>query len=152
MERRKCTLTLLYVSDENVHPLYCLASVVLLFSACMPEDIYHKVYCYLDDFILVGKSFEKCQEAQIVLIELMGELGLYTNWKKCTSSDTKCKYLGVEIDSNSMELLLPYEKLQKLHDELKFFESRKRVTKRQLQPLLGILAHCGRVIRWARTF
>lgn len=93
---------------------------------CMHVRGYHKVYCYLDDFILVADSLEKCQKAQLVLIKLMGELGLYTNWKKCSSPSTTCKYLGVEIDSDTMKLRLPIEKLEKLHHELKLFESRRR--------------------------
>lgn len=58
----------------------------------------------------------------------------------------------MEIDSIRMELRLPQEKLQKLQNELRFFELKKRATKRQLQRLVGILAHCGRVIRGSRTF
>ena len=61
-------------------------------------------------------------------------------------------FLGILVDSNSMTLSLPPEKVRKLHSEIDFFKGRKQASKRQLQRLCGILSHCSRVVRGARTF
>ena len=113
---------------------------------------YHYVINYIDDFLVYGDSYEECQEAQTVLIHLLGQLGFYVSWKKCTSPARKIKYLGINFDSILMELSLPDDKLLKLYHEIEFFKNRKRATKRQLQRLCGVLSHCSKVVRGGRTF
>lgn len=120
--------------------------------ACMKDRGYQRTFCYLDDFILIGDSFESCQEAQLTLIRLLGEMGFAVNWSKCTSPSTTCVYLGVEINSMKMQLSLPKRKMEKLHSELKFFENKARASKKQIQRLAGVLCHCSKVIRGARIF
>lgn len=127
----------------------CLSGFIV---QCMRIRGFERTFCYLDDFILIGDTFDQCQQAQLTLIHLLGDLGFATNWKKCTSPSKNCIYLGVQIDTQLMQLRLPKEKLNKLHTELKFFEGKPRATKRQLQRLVGILSHCGKVIRGSRTF
>ena len=107
---------------------------------------------YLDDFLVFGESFEECQDAQRTLITLLGDLGFIVSWKKCTTPSTCVRYLGIIIDSEEMCLSLPDDKLSKLHSELQFFAKRDRATKKQIQRLCGIIAHCSKVIRGGRTF
>ena len=113
---------------------------------------YHGVINYIDDFLVYGDTFEQCQEAQTVLIHLLGQLGFRVSWKKCSSPAQKVKYLGILFDSVNMELSLPAEKLDRLHTEMLFFKDKTRATKRQLQRLCGLLAHCSKVVRGGRTF
>lgn len=101
------------------------------------------VFSYLDDFLVLGSSFEDCQLAQMTLVNLLIKLGFHINWKKCSTPNHVCKYLGIMVDSREMKLSLPSEKLDKFRAELKFFENKTRVTKRQLQRLCGILNHCS---------
>ena len=107
---------------------------------------------YLDDFFVFGSSFLQCQEAQIALVRLLGELGFVVSWKKCSSPSTTVRYLGIIIDSESLCLSLPEDKLLKLSAELQFFSDRTRATKRQIQRLCGIIAPCAKVIRGGCTF
>ena len=107
---------------------------------------------YLDDFLVFGSSFEECQQAQMSLITLLGELGFYVSWKKCSSPSTCVRYLGILIDSQNMSLSLPQDKLDKLKNELEFFKNRTRATKKQIQRLCGVIAHCAKVVRGGRTF
>ena len=113
---------------------------------------YFGIINYSDDFLVFGETFEECQEAQSVLIRLLGQLGFRISWKKCSTPATRVKYLGIIFDSISMEMSLPQEKLQKLHVEMDFFRGRQRASKRQIQRLCGILSHCSKVIRGGRTF
>ena len=107
---------------------------------------------YLDDFLTMGRSFEECQKAQLFLHKVLLSLGFYIAYKKVLSPSKVQVYLGIELDSVAMELRLPRDKLGKLHSELGFFAGRRRATKKQLQRLCGVLAHCSTLVRGGRTF
>lgn len=119
---------------------------------CMNRRGFHGILNYIDDFICFGDSFAQCQEVQMDLINLLLRLGFYISWKKCSSPSQVTKYLGLLFDSQQMRVVLPEEKLAKLHMELEFFKNRTRATRRQLQRLCGILSHCARVVHGGRTF
>ena len=110
------------------------------------------VISYIDDFIVVEPTRDECANSQAVLFELLGSLGFEVSWSKCTAPSTKIRYLGIDFDSIEMTLSLPQDKLDKLFMELKFFEGKKRATKKQIQRLCGILAHASKVIRGGRVF
>ena len=119
---------------------------------CMNRRGFVRIINYLDDFIVIGDSFQECQLAQTELITLLGSLGFWVNWKKCSSPSTMTRYLGIMFDSTNMQLSLPEDKVLKLNTELDFFKDKKRATKRQIQRLCGILSHCAKVVKGARTF
>lgn len=127
----------------------CLSSYVV---KIMRGKGFANIFCYLDDYLILGDTWKSCQEAQIVLIRVLIELGFYINWKKCTSPSQVCTYLGIVIDSVDMELSLPEKKLKKFKLEMEFFAGRDRATKRQLQKLFGILNHCSKLVKGGRTF
>ena len=102
---------------------------------------------YLDDFLVMGKNFQECQKAQLQLHSVLRRLGFYLSYKKIRSPAQIQTYLGVELDSVSMKLRLPDDKLAKLYEELAFFKGRLRATKKQLQHLCGILGHCSTLVR-----
>lgn len=118
---------------------------------CMSRRGHYVVY-YIDDFWVSGVDFVSCQQAQIDLIVLLGNLGFSVAWDKCSSPSQTCVYLGLRFDSCTMTIALPDEKLCALHNELSFFRNKKRATKKQLMRLAGILSHCSRVVRGGRTF
>lgn len=109
-------------------------------------------YSYLDDFILLSKSIEDGCMAQRVLISILRDLGFYIAWNKISGPSQVCRFLGIDIDSISLQLKLPGDKLQRLRCELDFWSSRKYATKKQVQRLCGILNHCCKVIRGGRIF
>ena len=131
---------------------YLFTQVSNFVTRCMFRRGFHGIVNYLDDFLVVAESYESCQIAQMTLISLLISLGFEIAWKKCSSPSTVTQYLGINFDSNSMEMSLPIRKLDKLHSELLFFEGKTRATKNQLQRLCGILAHCSKVVRGGRTF
>lgn len=119
---------------------------------CMNRRGYHGVLNYIDDFICFGDSFKHCQQVQMVLINLLRCLGFHISWKKCSSPSQRTRYLGLIFDSIKMQLILPDDKLHKLHAELAYFDGKSRATRRQLQRLCGILGHCASVVHGGRTF
>ena len=114
----------------------------------------HGYFCvnYLDDFLVMGNSYDQCREAQLFLHQTVRSLGFYIAYDKVRSPSQVQRYLGVELDSINMSLRLPQDKLDKLHEELAFFAGRRRATKRQLQRLCGVLSHCATLVRGGRTF
>lgn len=68
--------------------------------------------CYLDDFLIVGSSYNTCMDAQKYLISLLIKLGFAINWEKLTAPAERVKFLGLIIDTNKQCVELPKEKLE----------------------------------------
>ena len=66
----------------------------LLTDSISRHMIRHGYTCfnYLDDFIIIGTSYEATKMAQLYLIRLLRKLGFYISWQKTTSPNTTCKY------------------------------------------------------------
>lgn len=111
-----------------------------------------KMANYLDDYIVFGPTFESCQLSQRILVHLLQSLGFRIAWDKCSAPSKRTKYLGIIFDSDSMKIMLPEEKLNRLKKELAFFEGKERATKLQVQKLVGYLTHCSKVVRGGRLF
>ena len=119
---------------------------------CLNRRGYFTVINYLDDFWVGGRTFDECCKIQNVLISLLISLGFRVNFSKCIGPTQCIRYLGVLFDSNRMSVLLPEDKINKLLSEISFFQDKTRATRRQIQRLCGILAHCSKVVRAGRTF
>ena len=66
-----------------------------------------RVVNYLDDFIAISCDLYSCTLAQSELTKLLRFLGFYVAFDKLVSPSTCVTYLGIEIDSLTMELRLP---------------------------------------------
>ena len=111
-------------------------------------------YCvnYLDDFLVMGESKIQCERAQLFLHGVLRDLGFYISYNKVLTPSTNQRYLGINVDSVSMQLSLPEDKMLRLQDELAFFSGRRKATRRQIQRLCGVIAHCAQMVRGGRTF
>ena len=108
-------------------------------------------YVYLDDFLVTGDTFGECLHAYNVLIALLRNLGFNINWKKVCDPTTSLTYLGVQIDTVRGTLSLPEQKAVSLRRDIVHFIQRKRVTRRQLESLVGKLQWASCVIPWGRS-
>ncbi len=113
---------------------------------------YENLVVYLDDFLIVEDSYERCVEAQQVLLSLLIKLGFRISWTKVTSCKQKVEFLGICIDTSTCSASLSTGKVMKLYNLLQEFVSRKRASKRQLQSLAGSLNWACQVIRVGRFF
>lgn len=113
---------------------------------------YDLTIVYLDDFLIISKSKRDCAEALKVLIQLLRKLGFMIHWGKVVDPTTRITFLGIELDSISMTLRLPEEKLLLLRHELQSSLSRNRFSKRQLQSLAGRLSWAASVVKGGRVF
>ena len=107
---------------------------------------------YLDDFITLGRSYEKCLNAQGCILKVLRDLGFYVAYDKVSPPSTCTIFLGIEIDSVSMELRLPEAKILKLNNHLDAFIAAERISKVDLESLGGLLSPCAHLVRGGRTF
>lgn len=107
---------------------------------------------YLDDYITMCSSYEECLENQWLVIAMLRYVGFQVSWKKVTAPSHKTLYLGIEIDSQNMCITLPNMKVQKMRTLVKEIQGKKSASKKQLEKLTGLLAHCATVMKGGRTY
>ena len=110
------------------------------------------VEAYIDDFVCVGIDRLSCQACYDALIALIQSLGLEVNWHKAVGPYRCMTFLGVYIDCVERTLSLPLNKLADLKKLLVSFAKRTKVTKVELQRVLGKLNWASRVIKGGRVF
>jgi hypothetical protein len=107
---------------------------------------YHGVVAYLDDFLIVESSFQKCLDAQNCLIFLLRELGFSIAWDKVEGPSKSLVFLGVNIDTVKGCLELPPAKLAEFHALVKETRLKRRLSLKQLQVLAGKLNWAAMVV------
>jgi hypothetical protein len=112
----------------------------------------HIVKAYLDDIICVSDSETECQLNFDTLVQLIEDLGLEINWTKVCDPTRVITYLGVVIDCVERSLSLPLKKVTEIALLIDRSERCKKMTKLDLQKLLGKLNWAARVIKGGRTF
>ena len=113
---------------------------------------FHNVIVFLDDFLIVEPTLERCVLAQRVLITLLRSLGFDIAWDKVEGPAQKLIFLGIEIDTIQDLLVLPEKKLQDFEQLVESMLSLKRVSYKRLQALAGKLNWASAVVRGGRTY
>lgn len=114
------------------------------------------VIVYLDDFLLIADSKELCQSSLDRMLAEFAELGVIVNHKKTILPAQVCRFLGLDIDSVRMQILVPDYKLARIKKELTDFRAHYSASSstplRDLLALVGRLSHVSRAVRSSRTF
>ena len=110
------------------------------------------VISYLDDFLLIEETEQRCKEAYNTLLALLQSLGFIINWNKVEPASQQITFLGINICSVTHQLSLPQEKLQEIKTLLHTWEGKKKATKLELMKLVGKLNWAARLVRGGRTF
>lgn len=131
---------------------YIFSKVSDFLVRCAHRHKIQEIINYLDDFCLVSRDQKIATEEQSKFMGILRYLGFYINYTKLIPPSTDTKFLGIMINSETLEMRLPSDKLQKLRTILKWFIDRKKVRKKDLEKLAGLLAHCSKVVRGGRTF
>ena len=92
------------------------------------------------------QASNSCQSNLDILIHTYAELGVPLATEKLEGPSTTLTFLSVEIDTAKMEIRLPDEKLQRIHQELTTWMGKKNSTKRHVLSLVGQLQHASKVI------
>ena len=113
---------------------------------------------YLDDYITWGHGSGVCEQNLEVMLSYCQnlsycqKLGVPVSVEKCAAPSSKLTFLGFELDTISMAVRLPEEKLPRIKLLVQKWMGRRACRKRDLESLLGHLQHAAAVVRPGRTF
>ena len=108
---------------------------------------------YLDDFLTMAPPESALASSMRPRVETtLDYVGAPIAHHKTEGPSSVLTFLGILIDTNSFQLSLPREKVQRLQDLLSQWRRRRACTKKELQVLLGHLSHAASVIRPGRIF
>ena len=104
---------------------------------------------YIDDSLIMNKSFSLCQKQTDMVISELNNLGFTVNKKKSvTVPSQRIVFFGVIIDSVEFKVYLTDEKIQKILNLSQIILSDIRVKIRQFASLIGLLVHaCNAVFQ-----
>ena len=108
---------------------------------------------YLDDFITAGPpGTEECQHNLATMLETCNQLVVSTVEHKCVGPSTQLKWLGILINTDSMELSLPQDKVDRLCSLLDSVAGKKSMAVEKMESLVGHLSHASVVVKPGRRF
>ena len=106
------------------------------------------IHHYLDDFITAGPPGSgECQHNLATMLEVCNQLGVPTVEYKWVGPSTLLKWLGILINTDSMELSLPQDKLDRLCSLLDSVAGKKSMPVDKLESLVGHLSHASVVVK-----
>lgn len=110
---------------------------------------------YLDDFFLVFHPSHSPSYASAAVEWVMAlgkDLGLSFQDSKTVWPCTSIEFLGLELDSVSMEARLPTDKLTFLNELLSYWLKKRSASLVEVQELVGFLQFASQVIPRSRSF
>ena len=109
------------------------------------------LFNYCDD--LIGIEYpENVQFAFNFTKNLVQDLGFPVNLDKLVSPSSVATCIGIEISVCDMIFRIPHEKLTAIRDLCIYWSSKRSITKKQFQSLLGKLLYISKCVRYARIF
>jgi hypothetical protein len=106
---------------------------------------------YIDDLILIARDSEIQEQFQFV-IQLLKSLNLEISEDKTVVPTKKAVCLGIEFDTYRGNISIPKSKLKEIINQCKRFLYKSKITKNQIQSLLGSLLFLHKAIKPARAF
>ena len=108
---------------------------------------------YLDDFLTLGTpSSSICHNNLQTCVQLCEKLGLPLHPDKLEGPDTCLTILGIELNSENLQALLPADKRDRIIALLDEWSTRHFCRCRELESLIGHLHHACKVTPQGRTF
>ena len=106
----------------------------------------------LDDFLIIDKSLDTCGAQLNRFLQFSHELGVPMAEEKTVGPAHVLTFAGIELDCLKHEARLPREKVEKCPEVIIQFLSRKKVTLKELQSLIGLLNFACSIIKPGRVF
>ena len=107
----------------------------------------------LDDFLILGLSGSNaCRDHLQSFLSLCEKLGVLIKVDKTVDPCTCLTFMGLALDSVSMEERLPHDKLERVRHLLRAYQKCRKVKLQALQSILGLLSFCCAVVRPGRCF
>ena len=109
------------------------------------------VWNYIDD-IFACVSAQRAQEVFQRVEQLILELGLPINDTKVVRPADSMTCVGIEVDAQKKTVRIPQGKMEEILTECKNFKTKKVVSRKNLQSLLGKLLYVAKIVVPARAF
>lgn len=106
----------------------------------------------LDDFLFISSNFPSCKANLDQFMALCSTVGVPLKAEKTEQPKQVITFMGLELDSVTMEARLPMDKLVKLRSLLSSTSKSRKIKLKDLQSLLGLLNFCCQVIVPGRCF
>jgi hypothetical protein len=106
---------------------------------------------YIDDFIGITPVHDM-QRAFEITQQTLEQIGLITSWEKTNYPSRVCTCLGIIINTINSTISISDDKLKNVICMCKRYLKYKKITKHQLQTLLGNLLYIHKAITPARLF
>lgn len=106
----------------------------------------------LDDFFFVAPSYSRASTDLNQFLACMADIGVPMKSSKTVLPCTTISFVGIELDSISMEKRLPLDKLEKIRNLLAYYSVRKAITLKELQSITGLLSYACAVVAPGRPF
>lgn len=108
---------------------------------------------YLDDFLLMAKSYNMCLENYKNTKFILEILGFIINKaKSCTKPSKIRKFLGLVFDSEHMNITLPREKRDVIFKQLQKFERTNRCKIREFAEFIGRLVFATNGLQYSPVY
>ena len=99
-----------------------------------------RLIIYLDDLLIMAETHDQALHHAASTLNLLEGLGFLVNYQKSQLLPSqKIEFLGFLIDSNTMTLQLPVEKLRKIRKKCQELLAQTTVSVRELSKFLGLL-------------
>ena len=111
------------------------------------------VYHYLDDFFFFSAHDSPlCADSYRKFLEICSLCNIPLSSDKCHPPDTRMALLGCILDTNTLTISLPPQKVQGIIDALESVRRARKVRQRDLLSLIGKLVHATKCIPAGRSF
>ena len=110
------------------------------------------IFHLLDDFLTVQQSNTSGHKTMALLTMIFDRLNIPISKKKTIGPTTCLEYLGIILDTESMEARLPEDNVSRIIDFIESFLRNRSVRKREFLQLLGHFNFAARVVLPGRSF
>ena len=113
----------------------------------------HHLLHYLDDFFTAGPvNSSQCSENLQLVFTLCSNINAPIKSSKVEGPTTSLTFLGIHLNSKTMEASISDERKHALLNELTWMHHQHKCTKRELLSLIGKLSFCCKVLPADRIF
>ena len=110
----------------------------------------YDIVAYLDDFLIVSDTREKCLTGLNTLLTLLRALGFHINYSKLEGPGQRLVFLGITLDTAKMTLEIPQNKIDEVLNQISYHIKRRKITKLEIQKLVGRLNWISQCVYGAR--
>ena len=108
---------------------------------------------YLDDFLFGGqRNTDQCQHIMGIFKLTLQSIGVPIAVEKTEGPTTISCFLGLELDSDTMVVRIPFAKVSEITECINTILSQEKVTLKAMQSLIGVLNFACRAIVPGRPF